>query len=228
MNDDVDDAGLARLPRILRLRADLARTDRPAEHAADVCFSAEMVEAFLHAYTVPGGVVLDPFAGFGTTLHVAERLGRVPIGFEILPDRVSYVRSRLRDPVAVRLGDVRDMDWDVLPKVDLSISSPPYMSRNDHWQNPLSGYRTMDGDYHQYLRDLQRIYGQIATRACHPGARIVVNVANLMNTRLAWDLGTALADVLDFEREIILDWDRPQDWFTQDYCLIFRPPRATT
>ena len=187
-----------------------------------------MVEAFLHAYTVPGGVVLDPFAGFGTTLHVAERLGRVPIGFEILPDRVSYVRSRLRDPVAVRLGDVRDMDWDVLPKVDLSISSPPYMSRNDHWQNPLSGYRTMDGDYHQYLRDLQRIYGQIATRACHPGARIVVNVANLMNTRLAWDLGTALADVLDFEREIILDWDRPQDWFTQDYCLIFRPPRATT
>jgi hypothetical protein len=120
------------------------------------------------------------------------------------------------------------MDWDLLPKVDLCISSPPYMCRNDHPQNPLSGYRTMDGNYRQYLRDLQRIYGQIATRACHPGARIVVNAANLMNTRLAWDLGTALADVLDFEREIILDWDRAQDWFTQDYCLVFRPPPATT
>jgi hypothetical protein len=32
-----------------------------------------------------------------------------------------------------------------------------------------------------------------------------------------------LAEVLTFEREIVIDWDRPQDWFTRDYCLIFQP-----
>ncbi len=184
-----------------------------------------MVEAFVHTYTVPGQVVLDPFAGFGTTLSVAERLGRAPIGFEILPDRLAFARSRLHDPAAVRLGDVRDVDWDSVPKVDLSISSPPYMTREDHPQNPLTGYRTMDGNYLEYLRDLRTLYREIAVRACDPGAHIVVNVANLVATRLAWDLGTALADVMEFEREIVLDWDQTQHWFTQDYCLVFRPPR---
>ena len=186
-----------------------------------------MVEAFITSLTVPGELVMDPFAGFGTTLMAAERLGRVPLGFEILADRVAYIRARLQDPAAVQVGDARTLDWCSLPKVDLCISSPPYMTRDDHVQNPLSGYRTLDGDYERYLEDLQRIYVRLASQACRPGASIVVNVANLGSTRLAWDVGSALAQVLDFEREIVLDWDEPQDWFTQDYCLVFRPPRRT-
>ena len=69
----------------------------------------------------------------------------------------------------------------------------------------------------------QDIYRDIAGRAAGPDARLIVNVANLRGTRLAWDVGDALAEVLTFEREIVIDWDRPQDWFTQDYCLIFKP-----
>ena len=103
------------------------------------------------------------------------------------------------------------------------MTSPPYMTRQDHDQNPLSGYQTLDGDYARYLTDLQDIYRAIAGRAAGPDARLVVNVANLHGTRLAWDVGDALAEVLTFEREIVIDWDRPQDWFTQDYCLIFKP-----
>ena len=68
----------------------------------------------------------------------------------------------------------------------------------------------------------------IATRACNRDARIVVNVANLMSTRLAWDVGSALSNVLEFEREIVLDWDQPPDWFTQDYCLVYRPLRTAS
>ncbi len=40
--------------------------------------------------------------------------------------------------------------------------------------------------------------------------------------------GAALSEVLDLEREVVLDWDEPQDWFTQDYCLIFRPPTPSS
>ncbi len=75
------------LPRVLRLHARLDRLDRPPEFAGDICFSPELVQAFVHAYTEPGNLVLDAFAGFGTTLRVAENLGREPIGFEILPHR---------------------------------------------------------------------------------------------------------------------------------------------
>ena len=97
------------------------------------------------------------------------------------------------------------------------------MTKENHEQNPLSGYQTLDGDYASYLTDLQDIYRGIAGRAAGPDARLIINVANLHGTRLAWDVGEALADVLAFEREIVIDWDLPQEWFTQDYCLIFKP-----
>ena len=185
-----------------------------------------MVAAFVNAYTVPGDVVFDPFAGFGTTLATAQRLGRSAVGFEINAARVAYTRTQLADPSAVREQDARGFDWSTLPEFRLSITSPPYMTKEDHDQNPLSGYRTLDGDYGRYLSDLQQIYRGIANRAVSSDARIVVNVANLRSTPLAWDVGAALSEVLSFDHEVVLNWDKPEDWFTQDYCLVCRPRPA--
>lgn len=41
------------------------------------------------------GVVLDPFAGTGTTLEVALKLGRSAIGIEINPDSCGEIKSRI-------------------------------------------------------------------------------------------------------------------------------------
>lgn len=209
--------------RILSLQSE-RRPERPADFADDLTYSRGLVRAFVEEYTRPGDVVFDPFTGFGTTLEVAEQLGRRPLGFEILPDRVDHVRTRLTDPEAIRVEDARTVDWGTLPMIDFCMGSPPYMTKVDHAQNPLSGYRTQDGDYAAYLADLTDIYRRIAEH-CSPDARIVINVANLTleRTCLAWDVGTAVGRVLDFEREVIIDWSEPQDWFTQDYCLVFRP-----
>ncbi|GAH40851.1 unnamed protein product, partial [marine sediment metagenome] len=43
-----------------------------------------------------GGVVLDPFAGSGTALRVARRLGRRFIGIEISPEYAKMARQRVR------------------------------------------------------------------------------------------------------------------------------------
>ena len=209
--------------RFLHLRSQLPRADRPAEFADDLCFTSELVAAFVDAYTVPGDLVFDPFTGFGTALRSAEEMGRRALGFEIDENRVAFARSQVADPTWVQRMDVRQVDWSSVPRFQLSITSPPYMTRQDHEEDPLSGYRTLDGDYSRYLSDLQQIYRGISDRAAGPDARLIVNVANLHGTRLAWDVGTSLAEVLSFEREIVIDWDRPQDWFTQDYCLVFRP-----
>src|SRR5690606_12312669 len=40
-------------------------------------------------------IVLDPFAGSGTTLLVAERLGRQAVGIEINPEYVEMAKRRL-------------------------------------------------------------------------------------------------------------------------------------
>lgn len=45
--------------------------------------------------TKPGDVVLDPFAGSGTTLVVAEQLGRKSIGVELDKINVEIIRGRL-------------------------------------------------------------------------------------------------------------------------------------
>ena len=51
-----------------------------AEFAADVRFSPDLVAAFMEAYTAPGDLVFDPFAGFGTTLLAAEQMRRRALG----------------------------------------------------------------------------------------------------------------------------------------------------
>jgi modification methylase len=68
--------------------------------------STQKPEALLHrailAATKPGGVVLDPFLGSGTTAAVAKRLGRRYIGLEREPKYAELARKRVAQvqPVA--------------------------------------------------------------------------------------------------------------------------------
>jgi site-specific DNA-methyltransferase (adenine-specific) len=43
----------------------------------------------------PGDVILDPFAGSGTTLTVAKKLERQFLGFELSPDYAAAIQTRL-------------------------------------------------------------------------------------------------------------------------------------
>ena len=47
--------------------------------------------------TRPGDVVLDPFAGSGTTLAVSEQLGRESIGIELDEFNVNLIQDRLSE-----------------------------------------------------------------------------------------------------------------------------------
>jgi site-specific DNA-methyltransferase (adenine-specific) len=44
-----------------------------------------------------GGVVLDPFAGSGTTLVAALKSGRNAVGVEMVPEIADIAERRLRD-----------------------------------------------------------------------------------------------------------------------------------
>lgn len=54
-----------------------------------------LLERVILACSNPGDVVLDPFAGSGTTLAVAKRLGRRWVGFEISENYVQRARERI-------------------------------------------------------------------------------------------------------------------------------------
>lgn len=57
-------------------------------------FPEKLIEPCLLAGCRPGGIVLDPFFGSGTTGRVAERLGRDYIGIELNPDYVEISKKR--------------------------------------------------------------------------------------------------------------------------------------
>lgn len=213
---------------VIKLRSEPSGREHAEEFEPGECYPEALVEAFLSEYTKPGDLVFDPFAGSGTTLLVAERMGRHPLGLEIHADRVAHVKARLADPDAILQGDALRLGELDLPPIDFSMTSPPYMTRTGHPENPLTGYQTMDGDYQRYLGEITSVYQQLRPLLRGPGSRVVLNVANLRHdedgglvTRLAWDVAAAVSGVLRFEREIVIDWDVPPPWFTGDYCLVF-------
>lgn len=59
-------------------------------------YPAKLIETPIEAGCPPGGIVLDPFIGSGTTAIVARRLGRRYIGIEPNPEYVSIINRRLK------------------------------------------------------------------------------------------------------------------------------------
>ena len=75
----------------------------PKEFANDdVRFTESLVKHFIEKYTSEGDVVFDPFAGFGTTLIVAEAMNRVACGVEIIPERVAYIKRQLKEHILMK------------------------------------------------------------------------------------------------------------------------------
>ena len=65
------------------------------KHSA--AFPEELPEWFIKLFTKEGDMVLDPFAGSGTTLFVAERMGRNAIGIEIIEEYYKMVKDQLEE-----------------------------------------------------------------------------------------------------------------------------------
>ncbi len=201
----------------------------PVEFQADdVRYPDSLVAYFLERWTRPGDVVFDPFAGFGTTLLVAEALDRVPLGLEYDYARAAYIRTQLRQPDALIQGDARHLASYDLPSFDFSMTSPPYMQRGDP-TDPLTAYTERGRGYSAYLDDMRDIYAQMVS-LLKPDARVVLEVANLKGpkgvTPLAWDLAGAVGAVLRFEGEIVVGWDRYGYGYDHSYCLVFVRPEV--
>jgi len=68
----------------------------PFKGAHFAVFPPSLIEPIIKAGCPRGGVVLDPFAGSGTALRVARKLGRRFIGIEINPSYAEMCERRVR------------------------------------------------------------------------------------------------------------------------------------
>lgn len=68
----------------------------PFPEAHFATFPTELIKPCILAGSPPGGIVLEPFCGSGTTLQVAESLNCRSIGIELNPEYIEIARRRLR------------------------------------------------------------------------------------------------------------------------------------
>lgn len=196
----------------------------PAFEEHDIKFPDGLVRYFLEEFTKVGDKVLDPFAGLGTTFFVCEETGRIPFGVEADRRRYEWISERVIFSDNLVLGDSFGIKGFGFPKLDFSITSPPYMPKTHRW-NPLFGGDPRYAGYDKYLKRLRAIYGKVGA-LMKRGAYAVVQADNLEGkeyTPLVWDIARTLSDVLRLEGEVIVAWEGdgvPPPGYT--HCLIFR------
>jgi site-specific DNA-methyltransferase (cytosine-N4-specific) len=139
--------------------------DIPIPNKADIAFgkhSALMPEAIaercIRLYSFVGDVVLDPFAGSGTTLRVAQRLDRRFVGYEVVASYSSIIEEKVgksvcrkaSGPKTQRLQTKAMRGQDVVSRVEVSdaveflkslptssvqllCTDPPYNMKKAEW-----------------------------------------------------------------------------------------------
>lgn len=74
----------------------------PGQFAHPCPFPEEIPRRLILLYSYRGDLVLDPFAGSGTTLKVARHLGRRWVGYEVKEEYCRLARQRIAEPLVLR------------------------------------------------------------------------------------------------------------------------------
>jgi len=66
-------------------------------HENEAPFPEKLAEFFIKSFCPPGGIVLDPFGGSGTTASVAKQNGRDYISVDIRQSQIELTQRRLNE-----------------------------------------------------------------------------------------------------------------------------------
>jgi site-specific DNA-methyltransferase (adenine-specific) len=88
-----------------------------------------LLERILRASSREGETVLDPFCGCGTTVAVAQRLGRRWVGIDITSLAITLIRHRLRDTY----GEAAEQTYEVIGE-PVSVDDAEALAAEDPYQ----------------------------------------------------------------------------------------------
>ena len=214
--------------------SDLRKTKSERELKHPAMFPSALAERLIECFTnEQSRVILDPFAGVGSTLIAAKELGKDAIGIEISPEFAEIARRRVQQvlpfegtpDINIHVADCRDLAAYVPAKsVDMVITSPPYwdilLEKRTADYKPSRDYGDTRADlgkirdYQEFLSELRKVFAQVYD-AMKPKGYCCVVVMDLRKkshfypfhmeiSRFMQDIGFVLDD--------IVIWDRGQEY----------------
>ena len=119
----------------------------------------------LQRYTKEKDLVVDSFAGSGTTLDVARDLNRRALGYDVHPTRKDIFKV-----------DARKLPPELTAKVDFVFIDPPYSTHLDYGPDPRD-IGKLDAAGGKYYDALDQAFGEIH-RVLKPGKHMALYVSD--------------------------------------------------
>jgi len=119
----------------------------------------------LQRYTKPNDLVVDCFAGSGTTLDVARDLKRRALGYDVHPTRKDIFRV-----------DARKLPAELTGKVDFVFIDPPYSTHIDYGPDPRD-IGKLDASTGEYYEAMDQVFKEIH-RVLKPGHHMGLYVSD--------------------------------------------------
>ncbi len=213
---------------------DIIKTKEEMRLKHPALFPQALVRRLLEIYTKPGDTILDPFAGSGSTLVAAEKLGRQGIGFEITSEYVALAQKRIQmenneqsQMITLKIlnEDARNISQHIAPNsIDLIVTSPPYW--NIHRQRrsadgksprPYSKSKQDLGNitsYSRFLDNLNIVFSQLFL-VVKPGRWCILIVMDLRKGSKFYPFHIDCIQRMQtsgFLLEDIIIWDRRQEY----------------
>lgn len=196
----------------------------------------EQMRPFLREFSAPGARVIDPFAGFGTTLLAAALEGRSALGYELDAGRAGLASERLAhheiNNSEIRCGELPERPMHE-PLFDLALTSVPYFGAQSGLAASESGQLYASHSYQVHLDHLGLLFHRLRAWL-KPGAYCVVMAENLRLSDqvlpLAWDLANLLGDLYQRGEERLIVYSSGRQaganpMFSDrshEYALVFR------
>lgn len=211
--------------------SDIRKTAEEQALKHPAMFPQALAERLIQSFTnQEQTVVLDPFAGTGSTLAAAKNLHKTAIGVELYPHFVEKARERCAaasgtGSVTIHQGNAVDLRQFVADDtVDFVLTSPPYWdiltARRTADYKEIRTYGDGDGDlglvkdYQAFLGQLQQVFAQVY-QVLKPKAYCCVVVMDIRKKNRFYpfhsDLAGRLQD-LGFIYDDLLIWDRRQEY----------------
>ncbi len=207
------------------------------KHIHPAVFPIGLPKKCIELFTHKGELVLDPFAGIGTTLLAAQDTGRNAVGFDLKKEYVKYAADRLKqkglsDTTQIEINDDAHNISKYLENetVTLCVTSPPYANmlnkprlnkshradkRTDRYYLEVHQYSNDTRDlgqmeHDEYAKNLTEIYKGILP-LMKPKAHCVINVNDVWENNKRYPTHIYVVQALQkagFELRNILIWDK--------------------